>query len=120
MVSMFFVFCMLRRPPSSTRTATLFPCPTLFRSRIFSILLGIGNGFAEHFNLGDAQPPGPFFAGKFLGALRWVGGQQPFMLGVADDRLKRAKASGGNTGPTGSLSAPATAACLGGFPVLHI
>src|SRR3546814_4955236 len=30
-----FVFCLLtRRPPSSTRTDTLFPYPTLFRSRL--------------------------------------------------------------------------------------
>src|SRR3546814_15166644 len=28
-----FVFLMLRRPPRSTRTDTLFPYPTLFRSR---------------------------------------------------------------------------------------
>src|SRR3546814_5235365 len=27
-----FVFLMIRRPPRSTRTATLFPYPTLFRS----------------------------------------------------------------------------------------
>src|SRR3546814_20100860 len=30
---MFFFCCMLRRPPRSTRTATLFPYTTLFRSR---------------------------------------------------------------------------------------
>src|SRR3546814_13608583 len=29
---MFFFFLMIRRPPSSTLTATLFPYPTLFRS----------------------------------------------------------------------------------------
>src|SRR3546814_13287337 len=28
-----FFFLMIRRPPRSTRTATLFPYPTLFRSR---------------------------------------------------------------------------------------
>src|SRR3546814_17614441 len=27
-----FVFCLFRRPPISTRTATLFPYPTLFRA----------------------------------------------------------------------------------------
>src|SRR3546814_7745751 len=30
---MFFVFLMIRRPPRSTRTDTLFPYTTLFRSR---------------------------------------------------------------------------------------
>src|SRR3546814_14869290 len=30
--SMYFVFLMLRRPPRSTRTDTLFPYTTLFRS----------------------------------------------------------------------------------------
>src|SRR3546814_13492181 len=31
---LFFFFClMIRRPPRSTRTDTLFPYPTLFRSR---------------------------------------------------------------------------------------
>src|SRR3546814_11904424 len=34
---LFFVFLMLRRPPQSTRTDTLFPYPTLFRSGSFSI-----------------------------------------------------------------------------------
>src|SRR3546814_18959627 len=32
---MFFFFLMLRRPPSSTRTDTLFPYSTLFRSLHF-------------------------------------------------------------------------------------
>src|SRR3546814_12692009 len=31
-VYMFFFFLMIRRPPRSTRTDTLFPYPTLFRS----------------------------------------------------------------------------------------
>src|SRR3546814_12460250 len=30
----FFVFLMIRRPPRSTRTDTLFPYTTLFRSRL--------------------------------------------------------------------------------------
>src|SRR3546814_11260792 len=33
-VSQFFFFLMLRRPPRSTRTDTLFPYPTLFRSLV--------------------------------------------------------------------------------------
>src|SRR3546814_15358647 len=33
----FFVFLMIRRPPRSTRTDTLFPYPTLFRSPVQGI-----------------------------------------------------------------------------------
>src|SRR3546814_20469712 len=35
--------CLIRRPPRSTRTDTLFPYTTLFRSRVFAnaVLLGI-------------------------------------------------------------------------------
>src|SRR3546814_9839241 len=47
----FFFFLMIRRPPRSTRTDTLFPYTTLFRS-------GAGN-----VGDGDAQKPG--------GCLRW-------------------------------------------------
>src|SRR3546814_7136962 len=37
--SLFFFFLMIRRPPRSTRTDTLFPYTTLFRSRAGGILL---------------------------------------------------------------------------------
>src|SRR3546814_1581138 len=37
---------MLRRPPRSTRTDTLFPYPTLFRSHETAFLSGRGLGFA--------------------------------------------------------------------------
>src|SRR3546814_4618864 len=43
---MFFFFLMIRRPPRSTRTDTLFPYTTLFRS-------GRAAGFGEH--LGDRR-----------------------------------------------------------------
>src|SRR3546814_16603243 len=36
---MVFFFLMIRRPPRSTRTDTLFPYTTLFRSRSFPYLL---------------------------------------------------------------------------------
>src|SRR3546814_5764058 len=40
----FFFFLMIRRPPRSTRTATLFPYTTLFRSRsVHEALAGLGN-----------------------------------------------------------------------------
>src|SRR3546814_13970499 len=32
-----FFFLMIRRPPRSTRTDTLFPYTTLFRSRLFAV-----------------------------------------------------------------------------------
>src|SRR3546814_9006327 len=38
---MFFFFLMIRRPPRSTRTDTLFPYTPLFRSRPFLIVGGI-------------------------------------------------------------------------------
>src|SRR3546814_14770403 len=34
-----FFFLMIRRPPRSTRTDTLFPYPTLFRSQLSNVLL---------------------------------------------------------------------------------
>src|SRR3546814_19335639 len=36
----FFLFLMIRRPPRSTRTDTLFPYTTLFRSLAHGLLLG--------------------------------------------------------------------------------
>src|SRR3546814_20586224 len=37
-LSMFFFFLMIRRPPRSTRTDTLFPYTTLFRSPVGDML----------------------------------------------------------------------------------
>src|SRR3546814_11228710 len=46
---MFFFFLMIRRPPRSTRTDTLFPYTTLFRSAVIDASkLGLGR---------DAWPP---------------------------------------------------------------
>src|SRR3546814_1273309 len=39
----YFFFLMIRRPPRSTRTDTLFPYTTLFRSADYPIWLGIGD-----------------------------------------------------------------------------
>src|SRR3546814_2518171 len=60
---MFFVFClMIRRPPRSTRTDTLFPYTTLFRSQL---LYHVAHSDAKHpvlqelretFDLDAAQP----------------------------------------------------------------
>src|SRR3546814_2862072 len=56
-----FFFLMIRRPPRSTRTDTLFPYPTLFRSSRYLLhchdmrkvahvgaAMGFGHGHAEH------------------------------------------------------------------------
>src|SRR3546814_20828474 len=46
-LSVVFCFLMIRRPPRSTRTDTLFPYTTLFRSAIaffFANLIGLGCG----------------------------------------------------------------------------
>src|SRR3546814_20553209 len=59
-----FVFLMIRRPPRSTRTDTLFPYTTLFRSRSHCPVAGrragrvaIWSCLARHF-LGQGRPPG--------------------------------------------------------------
>src|SRR3546814_8065133 len=39
----FFFFVMIRRPPRSTRTDTLFPYTTLFRSGIAQVAAGAGH-----------------------------------------------------------------------------
>src|SRR3546814_11672785 len=45
----FFVFfLMIRRPPRSTRTDTLFPYTTLFRSRMGAVALHLVGGRREH------------------------------------------------------------------------
>src|SRR3546814_12757882 len=41
MLSFIFFFLMIRRPPRSTRTDTLLPYTTLFRSEAFSRLTGL-------------------------------------------------------------------------------
>src|SRR3546814_6513050 len=43
MDSVFLLFLMIRRPPRSTRTYTLFPYTTLFRSRVILITMTLGN-----------------------------------------------------------------------------
>src|SRR3546814_2697505 len=62
---MFFVFLMIRRPPRSTRTDTLFPYTTLFRSSGFP-----GLCYAEG---GGIRVQGGPQAARFtdLPALRW-------------------------------------------------
>src|SRR3546814_7401653 len=54
-ISIFF-FLMIRRPPRSTRTDTLFPYTTLFRSLLVSSSLGSSAG--EQHAAGDRTAPG--------------------------------------------------------------
>src|SRR3546814_14161091 len=47
LIFVFFFFLMLRRPPRSTRTDTLFPYTTLFRSLAFQPRARVGRHAAE-------------------------------------------------------------------------
>src|SRR3546814_19744452 len=58
-VHFFFFFLMIRRPPRSTRTDTLFPYTTLFRS------MGIGKGD----RVGLFLPNVPHYVAAYYGAL---------------------------------------------------
>src|SRR3546814_12042952 len=56
-----FLFLRMRRPPRSTRTDTLFPNSTLFRSILFGAAvaaLSLGLGSTPAFAQADASPPG--------------------------------------------------------------
>src|SRR3546814_18076257 len=50
----FFFFLMIRRPPRSTRTDTLFPYTTLFRSAFGRHIVG-GDAVMRHFERSGAQ-----------------------------------------------------------------
>src|SRR3546814_12289171 len=62
----FVFFLMIRRPPRSTRTDTLFPYTTLFRSGRQGSRPGIGASFRqrERVCVAAAQPPEAAVAGK--------------------------------------------------------
>src|SRR3546814_6843748 len=51
-----FFFIIIRRPPRSTRTDTLFPYTTLFRSAIELDFNAHGGAVRERHRLADAQP----------------------------------------------------------------
>src|SRR3546814_19602308 len=74
---------MIRRPPRSTRTDTLFPYTTLFRSRQHARLARLGR---------DAQP---FGEEQALGAAVALLAQQPHPL---DQRVRKAFDLGKATG----------------------
>src|SRR3546814_18558133 len=56
-VFVWFFFLMQRRPPISTRTATLFPYTTLFRSRPEARGGGLGQALARRTAAGRDQEP---------------------------------------------------------------
>src|SRR3546814_4229577 len=73
---------MIRRPPRSTRTDTLFPYTTLFRSFVKAavrveprLVNGVGNRDAGCNKLG-AQPPGPISQRISLGCQAGFGFEQ--------------------------------------------
>src|SRR3546814_12091542 len=91
---LFFFFLMVRRPPGSTRTDTLFPYPTLFRSRAGWRRRGRDRGFRnrQFFRLGPENREqrlrrrDPF-------ANRLPGAKQPAFGG---GRVRTAHADGGD------------------------
>src|SRR3546814_10465680 len=77
-ICLFFFFLMIRRPPRSTRTDTLFPYTTLFRSRA-------GGGGLGHEGSGLAREDGRLIAEDALGEAG-VGVGDPRRDHVADQR----------------------------------
>src|SRR3546814_952884 len=74
-----FFFLMIRRPPRSTRTDTLFPYTTLFRSSY--ALASLGFGFTRPgFTAGSSLAVGPDAQGSVAGKVTSVNGAS-FVLG---------------------------------------
>src|SRR3546814_18001432 len=76
---------MIRRPPRSTRTDTLLPYTTLFRSRLRLLAKRIVGraqllGLNAQFFFRHAQTTALFFERRILGAERFVGGAPFFLL----------------------------------------
>src|SRR3546814_16428848 len=81
MSSIFFFFLMIRRPPVSTRTDTLFPSTTLFRSRY--PLQGCPNGIDRH------ARPGELRLLADLGLERLVFAAQSVRFGRTFDQMEK-------------------------------
>src|SRR3546814_17534057 len=65
---------MIRRPPRSTRTDTLFPYTTLFRSALLLGFSGLLLAVRESKSTAGALSVGwPFGFGYFLAGLYWIG-----------------------------------------------
>src|SRR3546814_8359405 len=101
---------MIRRPPRSTRTATLFPYTTLFRSGRGRLFRNPQSGFAtRRLGVGPVPPARqpPYVRGTLrrgAGAVRGAGGSPPTAL-VRLPRHSRA-----NNILAGSRASPARAA----------
>src|SRR3546814_11172503 len=66
----FFFFLMIRRPPRSTRTDTLFPYTTLFRSNLLMIDHGMGlNSAFLHLSRIDVKVGDRVTRGQVVGAI---------------------------------------------------
>src|SRR3546814_6416578 len=74
MFDLYFFFFMIRRPPRSTRTDTLFPSPTLFRSHI-DIARAVVRKIAAQLRVGKPE----LFSGVHVAAalVRFLVGGQP-------------------------------------------
>src|SRR3546814_8288126 len=60
---LFFFFLMIRRPPRSTRTDTLFPYTTLFRSLAVAEIMRRAGVPAGVVNVVNSSDPGPLCSG---------------------------------------------------------
>src|SRR3546814_7189253 len=81
MIVMFFFFLMIRRPPRSTRTDTLFPYTTLFRSQPVRVFVG---GFVHR--------PGAYAGTSMDSILHYIdqaGGIDPDRGSFLDIEVKR-------------------------------
>src|SRR3546814_13709678 len=84
MFRLFFFYVMIRRPPRSTRTDTLFPYTTLFRSFIaFDALIRNGDGSVA-FSL-----PGVVVPTNWSETARNIMAQKYFRRAGVPDRLER-------------------------------
>src|SRR3546814_1569682 len=86
---------MIRRPPRSTRTDTLFPYTTLFRSSALTVPPATGAG-----PLGRSSPPTPAFRGGLVlfgvvwrKAMREAASRRSRRKGAGEDRQTENRAS---------------------------
>src|SRR3546814_5994940 len=56
---------MIRRPPRSTRTDTLFPYTTLFRS-LSGLFFGVAMAFAQYYRFAAAEAAEPSFRSRAI------------------------------------------------------
>src|SRR3546814_14061521 len=88
-----FLFLMIRRPPRSTRTDTLFPYTTLFRSYFKNPAGALVEYYADEDVLTEAwQPrdvePGPTVFDEWAVAGGLVGNQRPQKIGATGQEGK--------------------------------